>query len=113
MHQLVELLEQPGLLGGQGVVTASGLAQTGRRLDGRGSRRGLNHGVAAHSRRLGHRRLAAPAQHLRGRSRRHPALHFVEVRQGHFEESRERLRRDLHTVTVLRAFELGMDPKPH
>jgi hypothetical protein len=31
-------------------------------------------------------------------------LHLVHVRKNHLEESREPLRRDLHTLTILRAF---------
>ena len=30
-------------------------------------------------------------------------LHLIQMRQGHLEESRERLRCDLHTLTILRA----------
>jgi hypothetical protein len=32
------------------------------------------------------------------------------VRQGHLKESRERLRRDLHKLTVLRAYYPVVDP---
>ena len=32
-----------------------------------------------------------------------PPLQFIHVRKHHLEESRERLRRDLHALTVLRA----------
>src|SRR5436853_526769 len=64
---------------------------------------GLDHGVAAPPRRRRHRSLAAPTQHLRRRTSNHTALHLIHMRQDHIEESRERLRRDLHTVTLLRA----------
>ena len=68
MHQLVERLEQTGLLVDQRLVATARRPQTSRRLDpGRHFRLGLDHRVAAHPRRRGHRRLAAPTQHLRRR----------------------------------------------
>ena len=96
--------EQARLLVDQRLVATAGRPQPSRRLDPR-HQLGLrfDHRVAAHPRRRRHRRLAAPPQHLRRSPGDHAALHLVQVRQSHLEESRERLRRDLHTTTILRA----------
>ena len=40
---------------------------------------------------------------LRRRARHQPPLPLIQQRRHHLEESRERLRRDLHTATLLRA----------
>ena len=104
MHQLIERRQQSGLLVHQGPVTTARGPQPNRRLDPRHHLcLRLDHRVTAHPRRRGYRGLAAPPQHLRRRPRHHPALHLVHVGQHHIEESREPLRRDLHTPRILRA----------
>jgi hypothetical protein len=105
MDQFVQRLQQARLLVDQRLVAAARRPQTCRRLD---SRRhlslGLDHRVAAHPRRHGHCGFAAPSQHLRRRPRHDPPLQLVQMRQDHPEEPRERLRRQLHTLTILRAY---------
>jgi len=105
MDQLVQGFEQPGLLLGQRLVATAGSTQA---VGGLHSRCHLCHrlddGVAAHARRLRHRRLATTARQLRRRPGHHPALALIQVRQDHIEEPREPFGRDLHTVTVLRAY---------
>ena len=104
MHQFIERRQQPGLLVDQRFVASAQRPQTRRRLDaGCDLGLSLDHRVAAHTRRSRHRGLAAPTQHLRRRARHHAPLHLIHMRQNHLEESRERLRRDLHTARILRA----------
>jgi len=64
---------------------------------------GLDHRVAAHPRSRGHQRLGSLSAHLGEGTHHRSALALIEVRQGHFEESREPLGADLHTVIVARA----------
>ena len=105
MDQLIERGQQTGLLVDQRLVAPTDSPQALRRLNPRSHLAlGFDHRVPAHSRRRRHRRLAAPAQHLRRGPGHHPTLQLVHVRQHHLEESRERLRRDLHTLTILRAY---------
>jgi hypothetical protein len=105
MNQLVQRFQQARLLVDQRLVATAHSPQPGRRRNPpRHLGLSLDHRVAAHPRRRGHRRLAASAYHLRRRPRHDPPLQLIHVRQNHIEESRERLRRDLHTATILRAY---------
>ena len=63
----------------------------------------LDDRVAAHARRLGHRRLATATERRRHRTGDHPALHLVQVRQDGGEESREFVTSGLHQPRLHRA----------
>jgi hypothetical protein len=104
MHQLIERFQQAGLLVDQRPIATARCSQPSRRLDTRDDLTlGLDHRVATHPRRGRDRGLATPSQHLRRRPGHHPPLQLIHVRHDHLEESRESLRCDLHTLTILRA----------
>ena len=64
----------------------------------------LDHRIAAHTRRIGHRGLTATPEHLCRGTGDDPALHLVHVGLYHLEESREPLFGDLHMAILLRAY---------
>ena len=65
---------------------------------------GLDHGVAAHARSLGHCRLPATSQCTCHCAGHHPSLHLVQAGQHCREESRESLTTGLHSCRVDRAY---------
>ena len=88
MDQFVESFPQAGLfVFDLDVTTAEGPLSVRRRGPGNDLTFGFDHGVAAHARRIGHRRLATSSETL-GHGTGHDALlHLVQMGQDCREES--------------------------
>jgi hypothetical protein len=112
VDEFVESFEQLGLGVEQGLVASTrGTLPVGRLDTALHFGLGLNHGVAAHTRRRRHRRLVATSEHLRHGAGDYPTLAFVEVLEDHLEESRKSAVGDPHMTRVLRAHYSGVNAR--